>query len=65
MNTLQQIADLKNQLELVCSEMPQTFYEQKMRNKVAFEISKQIEQLENPTLYAENANHWEAHELRF
>lgn len=65
MNFSQQIADLKNQLELLYSEMPQTFFQQKMRDKAAFEISKKLEKLENPQSYAENSLHWESHELRF
>ena len=65
MNTLQQIADLKNQLDSLYSEMPQTFFQQKMRDKAAFEICKQLEQLENPQSYSENILHWESHEFRF
>ena len=65
MNTLQQIADLRSQLDSLYLEMPQTFFQQKMRDKAAFEISKQLEKLENPTLYAENKMHWELHELKF
>jgi hypothetical protein len=65
MNTLQQISELKNQLDSLYSEMPQTFFQQKMRDKAAFEISKQLEKLENSQSYAENILHWELHELRF
>ena len=65
MNTLQRIQELRNQLDVIFSVMPQTFFQQKMRDKAAFEISKQLEQLENPKSYAENIIHWESHELRF
>jgi hypothetical protein len=65
MNNLEKIADLKKQLELVYLKMPQTFFQQKMRDKAAFEISKQLEELENPQSYADNFLHWESHELRF
>ena len=64
MNT-QKITDLRNELDAIYSEMPQTFFQQKMRDKAAFEISKQLEQLENPKSYAENILHWESHELIF
>ena len=65
MNTLQQIEDLRNQLDLLYSKMPKTFFQQKIRDKAAFEISKQLEQLENSQSYAENILYWESHELRF
>lgn len=56
---------LKNQLEALYMEMPQTHFQQQQRDKSAFLISREIERLENPTSYAENKNHWEGHEIRF
>lgn len=55
---------LKAQLEAIYSEMPQTFFQQQQRDKSAFLISREIEKLENPKAYKENAAHWEKHEIR-
>ena len=65
MNTTEQIKDLKNQLDSLYSVMVETHYQQKLRDKAAFEISKQLEKLQNPISYAENSNFWDLHELRF
>jgi len=65
MNTTQRISDLKKQLEAIYSVMPKTFRQQQLRDKAAFEISKQLEKLENPISYAQNNNFWDLHELRF
>ena len=58
------LENLKNQLELIYAEMPQTQFQLEQRNKSAFLICKEIEKLENPKLYKENINHWEKHEIR-
>lgn len=60
----QQLADLKNQLESLYAEMPQTHFEMEQRNKSAFLISREIEKLENPQSYEANKNHWDGHEIR-
>lgn len=65
MNIEQKIADLKNQLDDIYSVMPETFWQQQLRDKAAFEITKQLEKLENPIFYAQNSNFWDLHELRF
>lgn len=59
------LTELKLQLEAIYSEMPITFYQMANRDKSAFLITREIEQLENPTAYAENEKHWDGHELRF
>jgi CTP:phosphocholine cytidylyltransferase-like protein len=63
MNTQNRLRELKIQLEEIYSVMPETFFQQKQRDKSAFLISKEIEQLENPESYAENSNHWDNHEI--
>lgn len=65
MNTQTQLAELKNQLDALYAEMPNTFTEMQQRDKSAFLISREIEKIENPAGYKENENHWEGHELRF
>ena len=60
-----QLQNLKNQLEALYMEMPQTFFQQQQRDKSAFLISREIEKLENPQGYRANKNHWEGHEIRF
>jgi len=59
------LKELKDQLEAVYSEMPQTHFEMQQRDKSAFLITKEIEKIENPVAYAENKNHWDNHEIRF
>lgn len=61
----QRIKQLNDQLELIYLEMPKTFYQQRMRDKAVFEISKELEILENPNSYIENIGFWEGHEIRF
>lgn len=65
MNTQSKIADLKKQLDLIYSEMPETFFQQQQRDKSAFLITRELEMLENPEDYATNQNHWEGYEIRF
>jgi hypothetical protein len=55
---------LKAQLEAVYSKMPRTHFEMQQRDKSAFLICREIEQLENPAGYEENKNHWDGHEIR-
>jgi len=64
MKTPKNLAELKNQLDSIYSEMPETFFQMEQRNKSAFLISREIEKLENPKAYAENKNHWENYEIR-
>jgi len=64
MTTAKKLAELKNQLASIYSEMPETFFQMDQRNKSAFLINREIEKLENPTAYAENKNHWESYEIR-
>jgi hypothetical protein len=63
MNTNIRLTELRKQLAEIYSVMPETFFQQKQRDKSAFLISKEIEQLENPESYAENINHWDNHEI--
>jgi len=65
MNTQQRIQELRNQLDLIYSEMPMNFFDQNQRDKTAFLITMELEKLENPSSYEENANHWEGYEIRF
>jgi hypothetical protein len=65
MTKQQQIKDLRDQLDSLNLEMPQSFFDLDQRNKTAFLITMQLEKLENPTAYNENENHWEGYELRF
>jgi hypothetical protein len=65
MTTEKKLAELKNQLEMIYSEMPQSFFQLEQRNKSAFLINREIEKIENPRSYNENKNFWEGHELRF
>ena len=58
------LENLKHQLELIYSEMPQTQFQLEQRNKSAFLICREIEKLENPKSYKENIDHWEKHEIR-
>lgn len=58
------LAELKKQLDEVWALMPQNFREQTAKYKVIFEISREIEMIENPKAYQENLNHWEGHEYR-
>lgn len=59
------IKELKAQLEVLYSEMCESFEQQKRRNQAAFLLTREIEQLENPGAYEENKAHWEGHEIRF
>ena len=63
--TMKNLAQLKNRRFELETTMVNTFTQQKARNREMFEISKEIEKLENPNAYAENKNHWENHEVRF
>ena len=65
MSKQEQIKDLKDQLDQLYSEMPQSFIELEQRNKTAFLISMQLEKLENPESYYQNISHWENYEFRF
>ena len=65
MSKQEQIKDLKDQLDRLYSEMPETFFQLEQRNKTAFLITMQLEKLENPESYYQNINHWENYELRF
>jgi hypothetical protein len=65
MTKQEQIKDLRDQLDNLNLEMPQSFFDLEQRNKTAFLITMQLEKLENPTAYNENENHWEGYELRF
>lgn len=58
------LQELKNQLENIFSEMPQTHFQLEQRNKSAFLISREIEKIENPKGYELNKNHFEGYELR-
>ncbi len=62
---MDKLQELKKELEDLYSEMPQTFQQQKDRDRSAFVISREIEKLENPVAYEQNKAHWEGHELRF
>ena len=62
---MKKLQELKSELDEVYSIMPQTFEDQKNRDKAAFELSREIELLENPGDYKSNKNHWDNHELRF
>lgn len=64
MTTQDQLVVLKNQLDAIYSEMPQTHFQMEQRNKSAFLISREIEKLENPAAYKQNENHWDGHEIR-
>lgn len=65
MENQKKLTELKNQLEQLFLEMPNSFFELEQRNKSAFLISREIEKIENPKSYEINKNHWEAHEIRF
>lgn len=65
MSKQEQIKDLKDQLDRLYSEMPETFFQLEQRNKTAFLITMQLEKLENPESYHQNINYWENYELRF
>jgi hypothetical protein len=65
MNTQNRLSELRNQLDEIYAIMPETFWQQKQRDKSAFLISREIEQLENPESYAQNSNHWDNHEIHF
>ncbi len=65
MTKKEQIKDLRDQLDNLNLEMPQSFFDLEQRNKTAFLITMQLEKLENPIAYNENENHWEGYELRF
>lgn len=65
MDTKSKITELKNQLDLIYSEMPTNFFDQQQRDKSAFLISREIELLENPELYQLNKNHWEGYNINF
>lgn len=58
------LQNLKNQLESLYAEMPQTHFQMQQRDKSAFLISREIEKLENPKGYRANKNHWDGHEIR-
>ena len=59
------LADLKNRLFELETTMVNSYSQQCDRNREMFEISAQIEKIENPKSYDENRNHWELHENRF
>ena len=64
MENLKRIKELEAQLDALYSEMPQTHFQLNQRNKSAFLIAKELEQLKDPKSYQENKNHWEGHEIR-
>jgi hypothetical protein len=60
----ERIKQLKKELEELDSKMVRTFTEQRNRNRVLFEICKELEELENPESYEANRDHWDGHEIR-
>ena len=59
------LTGLKGRLFELETTMVETFQEQKDRNAEMFQLSAQIEQIENTESYSRNKNHWEGHEMRF
>ena len=59
------LLELKNRLFELETTMVHTFNQQKDRNREMFNISREIEKIENPKAYKENALHWDGHENRF
>ena len=59
------LSELKSRLFDLESTMVYTFAQQRDRNREMFEISMEIERLENPESYQQNIRHWQGHENRF
>ena len=53
------ITEIENDIEDVFLTMPTSFEEQRILNQELFELSKELEQIENPDGYKKNINHWE------
>ncbi len=61
----EKITKLKERMFELETTIVHTFQQQKDRNREMFEISRELEQLENHESYEANKNHWEGHENRF
>lgn len=59
------IEELKERLFELETTMVHTFRQQSDRNREMFELSAELEKLENPESYEHNKAFWEEHETRF
>ena len=55
---MNRLDELKNELDNIMHSMPQSYEEQRIRNQQAFELSREIEKLENPQDFQKNIKHW-------
>lgn len=58
------LEQLKKRLEEVQDIIPETFLEQRDKNREMYLLSREIERLEDPESYARNRRHWDGHTLR-
>lgn len=59
------IAEIKARIEELETTMVQTFSQQRARNLELFQLSRELEELENPESYERNKAHWDGHQIRF
>jgi len=58
-HTSGKLAQLKSELEELSLSMPISWEAQRIKNAELFQLSKEIEELENPESYKLNSKHWE------
>ena len=52
------LSQLKSELEELSISLPNSWEAQRIKNAELFQLSKEIEELENPEYYKVNSNHW-------